>query len=78
LTGMRSDELDALYMNCTSVQHYDECWSRVMEQWLANSRECEYSTTWEGLYQLLKDVQYFQVATDLKEAVTKASLHARH
>ena len=32
----------------------------------------DYSNTWEGVYQILEDIQYGTIAIDLKEAVTNA------
>ena len=46
-----------------------ECWDHVMEHWLKNGSE-GYSVTWEGLYDLLEDVGYSEVASELKNVVS--------
>ena len=46
-----------------------KCWNKVMGQWLNNGGTKDYPATWEGLYELLEDVNYKQVAEDLKEIV---------
>lgn len=50
------------------------CWARVMEYWLTcQSSDSNYPVTWEGLYTLLNDAEYSQVAVDLRRAVMGAS-----
>jgi hypothetical protein len=48
-----------------------KCFLKVMEHWFATGSD-EYPTTWEGMYELLEDTKLFQVARDLREAVSSA------
>jgi hypothetical protein len=56
------------------------CWEKVMQFWLSEyQQECsdeepEYPATWEGLYEMLEDVEFAEVAKQLKEAVLAAKL----
>ena len=43
----------------------------VLSHWM-NNPPSQYPATWEGLYELLRDVELGQVATDLKQAVDNA------
>ena len=46
------------------------CWRKVMDFWLTGEvKSCDYSVTWEGLYELLNDTKYSVVARELEEAV---------
>ena len=50
------------------------CWCEVMEHWSnTGGRGCDYPVTWDGLYSMLDDLEYCQVARDLKTAVTACS-----
>ena len=42
---------------------------KVMEHWLAEGGTPDYPATWEGLYELLEDVEYAEVAEELKRIV---------
>lgn len=46
------------------------CWCEVMRHWLKKGGTRDYPKTWDGLYKMLSDVQYSEVAKELKEAVT--------
>lgn len=48
-----------------------ECWRRVMHHWLAAGGTHDYPTTWEGVYELLEDINCAGVAKKLKEAVAR-------
>ncbi len=48
------------------------CWDKVMWELIASGGTEEYPSTWEGVYQLLKDIECGGIADDLKEAVTHA------
>lgn len=48
-----------------------DCWNLVMEHWLEHGNEL-YPTTWEGLQQLLEDIQLKHFAVELKVAVSGA------
>ena len=45
------------------------CWDHVMQAWLERGHR-DYPPTWEGLYHLLEDVGFAQVARELKNVVT--------
>ena len=45
------------------------CWTKVMQHWLNGVGKDRYPPTWEGLYMLLEDAEYPQVAEDLKKVV---------
>lgn len=49
------------------------CWARVMEHWLSGNSEADYPVTWEGLYSMLDDAEFSQIAEELREAVNQAS-----
>ena len=53
--------------------HSDECFARVMQLWLDGDSRV-YPPTWEGMYQLLEDINLSQVARDLKIAVDHQNL----
>lgn len=46
------------------------CWNKVMEYWLAGDDVDDYPATWEGLYTLLNDCTFSEVAADLKRIVS--------
>ena len=48
-----------------------KCWTRVMEHWLKGESE-DYPATWEGLYDLLRDIEFSTVSLELDEAVIAA------
>ena len=58
------EALDAQHRGNASL-----CWNAVMEDWLNEEDEGEYPATWEGLYRLLSDVGFSNVACSLQEAV---------
>ena len=47
----------------------DACWEKVMEAWLKGQGQHLYPPTWEGLYEILEDVELGGVVSALKEAV---------
>ena len=49
------------------------CWDMVMGKFIARGGTRGYLPTWEGVYQLLKDIECGDIARDLKEAVTHAT-----
>ncbi len=49
-----------------------KCWNKVMGGFITNGGTDDYPSTWEGVYQLLKDVKCGGVAKDLEVAVTHA------
>ena len=50
------------------------CWMKVMQHWLTGGDTPDYPATWDGLYELLEDVEYFDVARQLREAVLAANV----
>ena len=46
----------------------ERCWQKVMQHWL-DGRTDKYPSTWEGLYEMLEDQEYAEVAKGLKTAV---------
>ena len=65
--GIPTDKLEAWRRECLGIA--TECWRKVMGQWLAGGGTHNYPATWEGLYVLLEDVEYMEVARELKTAV---------
>ena len=54
----------------------ERCWDEVMSKWCEDGQGSdEYPVTWDGLYQLLKDVEAAQVAEQLEKAVAKLTLN---
>jgi hypothetical protein len=53
------------------------CWTKIMECWLNGIGRNRYPPTWEGLYELLDDAQYSQVAEELKNAVDECAVVER-
>lgn len=49
-----------------------KCWQKVMRHWLKGKCGALYPSTWEGLYSLLKDLEYGEVARKLEDAVKAA------
>ena len=49
------------------------CFTKVMEYWMNAGGKEKYPPTWEGLYALLEDAEYSQVAVELKKAVDEAT-----
>lgn len=45
---------------------------KVMQFWLMEGEATGYPVTWEGLYDMLEDVQYSEVAKELKKVVSAA------
>ena len=46
-----------------------KCWDEVMDRWISIGGTRDYPATWEGLYVLLKDVESFEVAQNLKKVL---------
>ena len=67
LTPNQLDALDRQYRGDAFLS-----WNRVMDHWCQGG-SAHYPPTWEGLYTLLKDMQYGQIAVDLEAAVSGAS-----
>lgn len=67
LLGISSNQLSAWEEQYRG--NANMCWTKVMEHWLNGVGTERYPPTWEGLYMLLEDTQYVQVAEELKRAV---------
>ena len=52
------------------------CWQEVMTYWINVGGTPDYPVKWEGLDQLLKDVQCGKVAKDLKKALASTMHHS--
>ena len=50
------------------------CWCKVMHHWLTGGDTPDYPVTWDGLYVMLKDVEYSEEARELREAVLAAKV----
>ena len=60
------------YWRMEHSRNIAECWMKVMEYWLQGIPN--YPATWEGLYELLEDVDFHEVAMKLKEVVASFEL----
>lgn len=60
--------LDAWWKEC--LGNSARCWNKVMGYWLDGGGTSDYPITWEGLYELLDDVEYSEITKDLKKIVT--------
>ena len=63
-------ELDKIYQE--SRRSVAECCEVVMGKWLNGQGAQYYPVSWEGMFQLLRDIACFEVAVQLDEAATKA------
>ena len=70
LLGLKLNELDAWDKQYRG--DCSDCWNRVMDDWLTRGD----SATWNGLYCLLNDLGYGNVAVKLKNAVTGQVSHS--
>ena len=50
------------------------CWDRVINAWLDGKGQDLYSQTWEGFYEMLKDVELGGHVPALKEAVASLGM----
>ena len=48
------------------------CWCIVMSHWLSEQVSSNYEVSWDGLYELLSDVNFITTAKNLKIAVNSA------
>ena len=64
--------LDAWREECLNISA--RCWCKVMHYWLTGGHTPDYPATWDGLYEMLEDVEYFEVARQLREAVLAAKV----
>ena len=55
------------------------CWWEVMQHWLNDGGTKHYPDTWEGLYTLVRDCGFPQVATSLHKVLyTQTEVHNYH
>ena len=45
------------------------CWEKVMRVWLDGKGADEYPVKWDGVYEILRELDCSQIAIELKEAV---------
>lgn len=66
LLGITTAELDHYMME----SQYDSrlCLVRIFSMWL-DGNSFDYSPTWSGLYELLRDARHYSVASALQQAV---------
>ena len=69
LLGFSKEQLDE-WETGNSTMHMT-CWFSSINPWLQHGTSA-YPNTWEGLYELLRDVKCHQIAEELKKAVTAA------
>ena len=50
-----------------------KCIKPVLSHWLSNPTE-DYPATWEGLYQLLEDIEYSEIAKQLRQCLDNATM----
>ena len=67
LTPNQLDALDRQYRGDAYLS-----WNRVMDHWRQGG-SARYPPQWEGLYSLLRDMEYGQIAVELEAAVRRAS-----
>lgn len=70
--GREMGQLDGFHIQYSHIA--SQCWCRVITDWLDNSGTCDYPATWEGLFELLQDVDKYEVAVELENAVFSVAL----
>lgn len=66
LLGLEYNQLDALKRE--QLGNVAGCWNRVMDHWQKGG-SVDYPPTWEGLCNLLEDMEYSKCAIELQEAL---------
>ena len=61
------DQLEAWAEEYRGVS--SRCWCRVMNYWITENDSPDYPATWSGLFLVLEDVEYSEVAAELKKAL---------
>ena len=61
------DKLEAWREEC--LGNASRCCIKVMGHWLAKGGTADYPATWEGLYLLLEDVEFSEVANKLRTII---------
>ena len=57
-------------------QHHGDanmCWGDLIDHWKKSGGRSDYPPTWGGLYKLLWDIEYSEVAENMKKAVDHCS-----
>ena len=68
LLEVEQNQLDAWRNECRDDA--GRCWDKVMGHWLSTGGTSDYPATWDGLYILLEDVEFSEVAVELKEVIS--------
>ena len=64
---LEADLLEAFKFEC--VGDSQRCWCKVMGEWLEEGGTSEYPATWEGVLNVLEDVEYKRVARELERVL---------
>ena len=65
LLGIPGPTLDGWW---TQTHEHEQCCEKVLENWLQNPPE-DYPATWHGLFELLDDAAFTDLAKTLKKAL---------
>lgn len=70
-------ELDAIEQRCLGIP--EECWCRLMNEWLNEGGTNDYPITWKGVIDVLEDVHCYDVARQLEKVlgIKMTSSHSR-
>ncbi len=72
LLGFSTARIQQIRQDNSGVQ---DCCKEVMRLWLdSEDRACHYPTTWEGLIELLKDIELSSLASDIREVVCQRTV----
>ena len=69
--GLSMHKMDLFYSENLGNNH--RTWIMVMQAWLEGEGSAIYPQTWEGLFELLDDIDCHQVAHELKTALHEIS-----
>ena len=72
ILGISVDKLKA--WNNMHHEDVNMCWGELMEHWESSGGTRNYPFSWEGLYELLWDIEHSAVAKQIKKAVEHASM----
>ena len=60
--------MDALEEECSRKS--EQCWIKVMSEWLDEEGTEEYPATWEGILLVLEDVELSTIAKQLRKVLS--------
>lgn len=63
-----NNEMDALEEECSRKS--EQCWIKVMSEWLDEEGTEEYPATWEGILLVLEDVELSTIAKQLRKVLS--------